>query len=128
MKTITRGDPEKTQGMFIMGLRLVDSSNHHHQHQVSQAALDVKEFFFIHTYDALVDFLEDFQKTRSGKPTRRMLAEIKDWNPTFDLQRATKDERLKRRRAYTINWLYDLVNLLSSIVVQRNTMRGEKRL
>lgn len=54
-----------------------------------------------------------------------MAAQIGNWDPKFDLQHATKEERLRWRRAYTINWLYDLVNLYSSIVVQRNTLRGQ---
>ncbi|PTB69505.1 hypothetical protein BBK36DRAFT_1187349 [Trichoderma citrinoviride] len=72
--------------------------------------VDVQETFLINVYDDLVDFINDFQKTRSGKPTKRMLAQLKGWDPYYDLQRATKDERLKWRRSYTINWLYDLVN------------------
>jgi hypothetical protein len=39
----------------------------------------------------------DFQETRSGKPTKRMLSEIRDWDPNFDLQRATKEQRIKWR-------------------------------
>lgn len=35
---------------------------------------------------------------------------------------------MKWRRCYTINWLYDLVNVFSSIVVQRNTLKGEGHL
>lgn len=56
-----------------------------------------------------------------------MQKQLNEWTLTYDLQRATNDERLQWRRAYTINWLYDLVNVYSSIVVQRNTMKGEKR-
>jgi hypothetical protein len=55
-----------------------------------------------------------------------MQAQLDNWDPMFDLSRATNDERLRWRRSYTINWLYDLVNVFSSIVVQRNTMKGEK--
>ena len=57
---------------------------------------------------------------------RSMQALLNGWSPMFDLQRATKEERISWRRLYTINWLYDLVNVFSSIVVQRNTMKGEK--
>lgn len=55
-----------------------------------------------------------------------MQKQIGNWNPTLDLQRLTNEERLTWRRAYTINWLYDLVNVFSSVVVQRNTVKGEK--
>ncbi|KAK6222923.1 hypothetical protein LQW54_000734 [Pestalotiopsis sp. IQ-011] len=47
------------------------------------------------------------------------------WDPNFDLQRATPEQRLKWRRSYTLNWLYDLVNVFSAIVVQRNTLKGQ---
>ncbi|KAK1832037.1 hypothetical protein QBC39DRAFT_257511 [Podospora conica] len=74
----------------------------------------VKEHLFLYCYEDLLDFVVDFQKTRSGKPTKRMLKQIKDWDPEFDLQTATHNERLEWRRRYTINWLYDLVNVFSS--------------
>lgn len=124
MNTITRGDPEKAQGMFHMSLHQIQPGGKVAE-KVQEADLDIKEQFLIHAYWDLLDFITDFQKNRSGKPTKRMLSEIRDWNPNFDLQRASKEERLKWRRAYTINWLYDLVNLFSSIVVQRNTLKGE---
>jgi hypothetical protein len=123
MKTITRGDPEKAQGMFHMNLhRMGPNGNVIGE---SKQHVDVKEQFLIHAYQDLLDFIKDFQATRSGKPTKPMLAVIRDWEPNFDLQRATKQQRIKWRRAYTINWLYDLVNVFSSIVVQRNTMKEQ---
>jgi hypothetical protein len=76
--------------------------------------VDIREAFLINAYDDLVDFITDFQKTRSGKPTKRMLAQLKGWDPCFDLQKATTEERLKWRRSYTINWLYDLVNVVAA--------------
>jgi hypothetical protein len=124
MKTITRGDPEKAQGMFHLGLHLMKPGSGVVE-QVQEMDLDVKEQFLIHAYWDLLDFITDFQKTRSGKPTKPMLSEVRDWDPNFDLQRASKAQRIKWRRAYTINWLYDLVNVFSSIVVQRNTMKGQ---
>ncbi|PGH16131.1 hypothetical protein AJ79_01898 [Helicocarpus griseus UAMH5409] len=65
----------------------------------------------------LLDFITDFQKTRSGKPTKSMLSEIKDWDPEFNLAKATKNQRLKWPQAYTINWLYEFVNHFSSDTV-----------
>ncbi|OCK74477.1 hypothetical protein K432DRAFT_420287 [Lepidopterella palustris CBS 459.81] len=64
-------------------------------------------------------------QTRSGKPTKRVLSEISNWDQNFDLERAGKEQQIKWRRAYTINWLYDLVNVFLSIVVQRNTMKQQ---
>lgn len=124
LKTITRGDLNKAQGMFSVQLLKFgpDSTT---ADVVHETAIDIKEQFLIHTYYDLLDFVTDFQKTRSGKPTKRMLADIRNWDPRFDVQRASKEERIRWRRSYTINWLYDLVNVFSSIVVQRNTMRGE---
>ncbi|KAI0396786.1 hypothetical protein F5Y17DRAFT_59142 [Xylariaceae sp. FL0594] len=124
INTITRGDADKAQGMFSLALH-VPSADGKGTHKVREMAIDVKEQFLIHAYRDLVDFLTDFQKTRSGKPTKPMLKELGSWDPNLNLQRATEAERLKWRRAYTINWLYDLVNVFSSIVVQRNTLRGE---
>lgn len=124
MKTITRGDPEKAQGSFHIALHRMGPGAEVAE-KVREVDIDVKEQFLIHAYWDLLDFILDFQKTRTGKPTKRMLSEIRDWDPNFDLQRATKEQRIKWRRAYTINWLYDLVNVFSSIVVQRNTLKGQ---
>ncbi|KAL9090461.1 MAG: hypothetical protein Q9165_005222, partial [Trypethelium subeluteriae] len=126
MQTITRGDPEKMKSNFGIGLHKF-APNSDKTEEVHKTHLDVMEQFSIHAYRDLLDFLADFQQTRSGKPTKRMLAQIRDWNPYLDLQRTTKEQRIQWRRAYTINWLYDLVNVFSSIVVQRNNMRGENR-
>lgn len=125
MKTITRGDPEKAQGMFHMSLHKVGSGGEVVQ-EGQEMDVDVKEQFLIHSYWDLVDFITDFQKTRSGKPTKPILSTIRDWDPNYNLQRASKEQRIKWRRAYTINWLYDLVNVFSSIVVQRITMKAQQ--
>ncbi|KAJ9157537.1 hypothetical protein NKR23_g213 [Pleurostoma richardsiae] len=124
METITRGDPEKAQGMFSVALHVSEPGSGRYE-KIQDIDIDVKEQLMIHTYQSLLDFITDSQKTRSGKPTKAMLTEIRDWDPTLDLQRASKKQRIKWRRAYTINWLYDLVNVFSSIVVQRITMKGE---
>ncbi|KAI1349493.1 hypothetical protein F5Y01DRAFT_185579 [Xylaria sp. FL0043] len=125
MSTITRGDPDKAQGMFHLALHKI-SPDEASTRKVQEAAVDVKEQFLIYAYRDLIDFVTDFQETRGGKPTKRMLNQIGNWDPNLDLQRASETERLKWRRSYTINWLYDLVNVFSSIVVQRNTLRGER--
>lgn len=79
----------------------------------------------MYTYQDLFDFITDYQKTRSGQPTKAMLKSIQDWDPHLNILRAGNEQRLKWRRAFTINWLYDLVNVFSSVVVQRRTMRGQ---
>lgn len=92
----------------------------------TEALLDIKELFLIHTYHDLVDFITDYQKTRSGKPTKRMLAQIDNWNPNLDLQKATSKERIKWRRSYTINWLYDLVNITAGVAIHEQNAKKRK--
>lgn len=84
----------------------------------------LREQFMFYTFVDLMSFLDDFQKTRSGKPTKRMLKQISDWDPNFDLQEASRSDRILWRRAYTINWLYDLVNLYSSPVMLKIRAQG----
>ncbi|KAK3955911.1 hypothetical protein QBC32DRAFT_395147 [Pseudoneurospora amorphoporcata] len=75
---------------------------------------DAKEMFLVHAYHDLLDFVTDYRKNGNGKPTKRMMKEVKHWNPDFDLRRATMEERLKWRRLYTIHWLYHLVGEFTS--------------
>ncbi|CAI6332029.1 unnamed protein product [Periconia digitata] len=82
--------------------------------------IDGKENFWLYTFENLMEFLDDFRKNRTGKPTKAFQAELNTWNPDLDLSRATSEERVKWRRLYTINWLYDLVNVFVAPVVQRN--------
>lgn len=125
IQTITRGDPDKAQAQF--GSNLYSMSDCGHQNdKVIERRLDVKEHFWVHAYNDLLAFIIDFQKNRTGEPTKAMQTHLNNWSPTFDLEHATNEERVSWRRSYTINWLYDLVNLFSSIVVQRNTMKGEE--
>lgn len=125
MNTITRGNPDKAQGNFHMALHKIDSQKNITE-TVVENAVDVKEQFLIYAYQDLLDFVTDFQATRSGKPTKAMSAKLANWDPKLNLKTATKKQRLDWRRSYTINWLYDLVNVFSSIVVQRNTLKGER--
>ncbi|KAG5928170.1 hypothetical protein E4U42_001175 [Claviceps africana] len=69
----------------------------------------MRELLMEHAYNNLVEFLSDYRKTSSGGPTKHMRAEISLWDPKYDLEAATADERLRWRRVYTINWLYGLV-------------------
>ncbi|OBT60983.1 hypothetical protein VE03_09640 [Pseudogymnoascus sp. 23342-1-I1] len=125
MRTITRGDPDNAQGKFQMQLFQIED-NTGAVKPVHNSDVDVKEETMLYAYWDLLDFIADFQKTRSGKPTKSMLSEIRIWDPGFNLQRASKEQRIKWRRSYTINWLYDLVNLFSSVVVQRINLKGQK--
>jgi hypothetical protein len=124
MNTITRGDPGKVQRHFTMTQYALGPDGRM-AGKMEEAEIDVKEQFLIYSFRDLVDFVTDFQKNRNGKPTKRMLEEVRDWDPKFNLQEASNEQRLLWRRSYTINWLYDLVNLFSSIVVQLNTMPGQ---
>ncbi|RYC82256.1 hypothetical protein BFJ63_vAg14848 [Fusarium oxysporum f. sp. narcissi] len=124
MNTITRGNMDRAQGKFRLALFALDPDGE--QHSQKETALDIKEQFLIHAYQDLRDFVLDFQANRTGKPTKAMQAKISKWDPNFNLEGATNEERVDWRRCYTIKWLYDLVNVFSSIVVQRNTVRGEK--
>lgn len=90
MKTITSGDLEKAEGMFAVSLHVAAEGSDQYQ-KVNETAIDVKENCMIYTYRDLVGFVTDFQKTRSGKPTKPMLAEIGNWNPGVNLQRVTMD-------------------------------------
>jgi hypothetical protein len=123
IKTMARGDLERAQTRFGTSVYRV-SHDGHRPEKVNGSFLDVKEQFWVHAYKDLVDFITDFRKNR-GKPTKAMQAQLNTWSPTSDLQRCTNEERVTWRRLYTISWLYDLVNLFSAIVVQRNTMKGE---
>ncbi|MBE3047101.1 hypothetical protein IMZ48_32180, partial [Candidatus Bathyarchaeota archaeon] len=113
------GDPNKVEGKFSF-------TTYHgpDRSEIRESNIDLQEQLMWNTYRDLADFITDFQKTR-GKPTKRMLAELRAWDPDLDLQAATPETRLRWRRAYTINWLYDLVNVFSSIVVEQNATKGE---
>ncbi|KAI6445890.1 hypothetical protein MCOR22_004061 [Pyricularia oryzae] len=82
--------------------------------------VDTREQFMANVYDHLVDFLADYRHTRSGKPSKGMAAQLRGWNPELNLGQATPEERFTWRRCYTINWLYDLVNFFSSVVVEHH--------
>lgn len=124
MQTLTRGDPDKAVGMFGLSVNRLNPDGTIDQTS-PQSDIDAREEFLMYTYQDLLDFIADYQKTRSGKPTKSMLRSIQNWDPYLNLLRATKEQRLKWRRVFTINWLYDLVNVFSSIVVQRRTMGGQ---
>jgi hypothetical protein len=124
MRAIMRGDPETSQARFALKVWGVPADGGPPV-KVIDRKLGVKERLWVHAYHDLLTFISDFRKNRTGKPTKAMQAQLNNWNPTFDLQSATDEERISWRRAYTINWLYDLVNVFSSVVVRRNKVKGE---
>ncbi|KAG7053093.1 hypothetical protein JMJ77_0000185 [Colletotrichum scovillei] len=79
---------------------------------------DIREQLLLHTYQDLLDFIKDFQKNRTGRPTKAMQAKIKNWDVDFSVESATSEERILWRRSFTINWLFDLVNVFSLPVIQ----------
>lgn len=123
MKTGLRGDPEKKDSMFSVAEWELESGGN--RTEISGVKADMKELLLVHAYHDFMTFITDFQKNSNGKPTKALAKELGRWDPEFDLQKATKEERLRWRRVYTINWLYDLVNLFSAIVVQQNSEEGQ---
>lgn len=87
-----------------------------------------REMFLVYSYRDLLDFVTDYRKNSNGKPTKRMMKEINNWNPYFDLRRATMEERLKWRRSYTINMLYDLVRVCMQRQERINQIENNKTL
>ncbi|KAK2065377.1 hypothetical protein LY76DRAFT_611550 [Colletotrichum caudatum] len=83
-KTITLGNVQKAEDEFgaVMHLLISDDQSH----GSDNASIDLREYIMSYTYRDLVDFVVDYQQ----KPTR--------------------EKRIIWRRAYTIKWLYDLVN------------------
>lgn len=125
MKTVTRGDPERKEPVFSLAKWKLGPGDNHVKMTKVDVNVDVKEILLLHAYQDFMKFITDFQKNSNGKPSKALAKELGKWDPEFDLQNATKEERIKWRRAYTINWLYDLVNLFSAIVVQQNTLKGQ---
>lgn len=122
VKTFIRGDPEKKDSMFSVAEWKLESGGNHPK--ISEVKADMKELLLIHAFQDFMTFITDFQKNSNGKPTKALAKELGKWNPELDLQKATKEERLRWRRAYTINWLYDLVNIYSAIVGERKSEEG----
>ncbi|CAI0646429.1 unnamed protein product [Colletotrichum noveboracense] len=113
--TLTRGGLHRLQK--VAEEKAAADRDHH------GCLVDVKEQLLMYTYQDLLDFCTDFQKSRNGKPTKAMRAKIGLWDPKLSLETATKEEGILWRRKFTINWLYDLVNEYSS---WEQTQRGER--
>lgn len=76
MRTLTGGNPDKAQGMFHM--QAAQYTPDGTCAMFRQHDMDVREEFLLHTYQDLVDFVNDYQKTGSGKPTKGMLKSIRN--------------------------------------------------
>ncbi|THX60948.1 hypothetical protein D6D06_00872 [Aureobasidium pullulans] len=113
MQTFTRGDFKKD---FCTSMLSPDPDDKH---------VDVDEAISMYAYQDLHDFLLDYQKNRNGKPTKRMQAHLSDWDPNIDLSQVDKKARIAWRRSFTINWLYDLVNVHSHNVRQSPYIKVE---
>lgn len=113
VKTLTRGDMDEAERLFRVDMIFYGST-------VAQTTVDLREHLCWYAYDALVTFAEDFQQNRTGRPTKRLQKQLANWDPERDLQAATREERLAWRRAYTINWLYDLVNVFASVTTRKH--------
>lgn len=126
MHTLTQGDVKKAEKEFRLTIEPHKGEDQGEDSaKTTEVSLDIKELFLIHAYEDLVDFITDYQKTRSGKPTKRMLAQLDKWHPLLNLKDATKEQRLKWRRSYTINWLYDLVNVTACAALFGKDAKGE---
>ncbi|OBW64166.1 MAG: hypothetical protein AUREO_057680 [Aureobasidium pullulans] len=113
MQTFTRGAFKKD---FCTSMLSPDPDDKH---------VDVGEAISMYAYQDLHDFLLDYQKNRNGKPTKRMQAHLSDWDPKLDLSQVDKKTRIAWRRSFTINWLYDLVNVHSHNVRQSPYIKVE---
>ena len=118
MDTVTRGDPEKAQLSTVLSVLLqgTESSDQH---------VDVKELLLLYTYNDLLEFIRDFQKTRSGKPTKAMQKDLSKWSADADLKCLSKEERIQWRRRFTISWLYDFVNVATYCPIMENKLKGK---
>ncbi|KAF4553898.1 Hypothetical protein D9617_5g067730 [Elsinoe fawcettii] len=65
--------------------------------------VDLCEWFGEHVYGALTEFAVDYDKNKTGKPTRRMAAVLDKWDPQADLFDMTDSERIAWRKSYIIN-------------------------
>ncbi|KAJ5613704.1 hypothetical protein N7528_007358 [Penicillium herquei] len=120
IEIITSGDPEQAQTIFDISISRLGADGA--IETFPESNIDMKEGLLIHTFQHLWDFVIDYRKNRSGKPTKAMLKSIKNWDPHCDFSSMSKEERLQWRRSFTINWLYDLVNLFVWYVMTSSTM------
>ncbi|POS75259.1 hypothetical protein DHEL01_v206347 [Diaporthe helianthi] len=92
----------------------------------TQVEADSNEQLYIYAYQDFMDFVEDFHLRNNGECSKKMARELKEWDPKFKLEDATRDKRRRWRRAYTIKWLYDLVNVFSSLCEEEHLRNGRE--
>ncbi|KAI1085592.1 hypothetical protein F5B20DRAFT_575101 [Whalleya microplaca] len=123
IQALTRGNVERKGGTLSLARSPPKSDSTKHD-EAREIDINVKEQIMFYAYQDLVDFVVDFQKNHNGKPTKSMLKTIRDWDPNFDLVQASEEQRIRWRRSFTIKWLYDLVNVFSS-VTEKSMSKGK---
>ncbi|PLB39455.1 uncharacterized protein BDW47DRAFT_130883 [Aspergillus candidus] len=110
LQALTHGNLDATQeNLRQMKLKSLKGSG-----TAAEVDIDVKEQYLVYTYEVLLEFIEDFQKNRTCKPTKNMMKLIHSWDKMLDLQKASKEERIQWRRIYAIKWLYEVVTVFAS--------------
>ncbi|KAF4555126.1 Hypothetical protein D9617_3g021970 [Elsinoe fawcettii] len=91
--------------------------------------LDAKEALSMYAYYDLIDFITDFQQNRNGKPTKEMAKRLQldKWDHNPPLQDMTDAARVLWRRAYTTNYLYELVNAFNIGLPVPTTAKSKSR-
>ena len=86
----------------------------------------VEEQLLVNTELDLVNFIGDYRKYRTGKPSSTY-ANL-NWNPDFsDREQDMTPQKLRRWKSdFTISWLYDLVNTYAFIRLQNDRPRMNK--
>ena len=110
LQALTHGNLDATQEKLRqMKLKSLKGSE-----TAAEIDIDVKEQYLVYTYEVLLEFIEDFQKNRTCKPTKNMMKLINSWDKMLDLQKASKEERIQWRRVYALKWLYEVVTIFAS--------------
>ncbi|KAF2221548.1 hypothetical protein BDZ85DRAFT_201789 [Elsinoe ampelina] len=87
------------------------SSSDTPEKKLDQTNLDAHEWFSGHTFDALYYFQTDFQKNKTGKPTKRFASAMAGWDSKMPIYDIKDSDRIAWRHGYTLNLLYELVAL-----------------
>lgn len=108
LNTLCRGDLESAAGK----LKVVTSGP---LRNMETTTLDFREYFSVYAHDDLVNFITDYRKNRSGKPSAPY-ASLK-WDPNVKLSQLDAKKRRKWRSDYSMLWLYDIVNSYASSIL-----------
>ena len=123
-KAICFGDPESdiNKGRFKLGFHQIDPNGS--VTQIRYSEVDIMESLMINAYRDLEAFITDFRKNRTGRPTKGLLSSLQ-WDPVLNLKTVSKQERLKWRSTFAINWLYDFVNTYAACVIRENLDKAQ---